>query len=72
VILGPRLEQQLQQGLQLSDGQVSGLFNEPVAIVVYAIVAVVLVWPLARRLVRRTPPAEVGFTAQEREKVEVR
>jgi len=51
---------------------VSGLFNEPVAIVVYAIVALVLVWPLARRLVRRTPPAGAFVTAEEREKVEVR
>src|SRR6478752_5298129 len=52
VILGPRLEAELRQSLQLSDGQVSGLLSEPVAVVVYVIVAVVLVWPLARRLVR--------------------
>ena len=72
VILGPRLEAELRQSLQLSDGQVSGLLSEPVAVVVYVIVALVLVWPLVRRLGRRTPPAEVDFTAEEREKVEVR
>ena len=35
VILGPRLEEQLRTSLQLSDGHVSGLFSEPVAVVVY-------------------------------------
>jgi putative tricarboxylic transport membrane protein len=50
VILGPRLEQQLRTSLQLSQGSISGLFSEPLAIVVYVIVALVLAWPLARRL----------------------
>jgi putative tricarboxylic transport membrane protein len=54
VILGPRLEGELRKSLQLSDGQVSGLFSEPVAVVTYAIVAIVLLWPLAQRLLRRT------------------
>ncbi|HEX5523896.1 MAG TPA: tripartite tricarboxylate transporter permease [Pedococcus sp.] len=71
VILGPRLEKQLRTSLQLSDGQVSGLFTEPVAIVVYVIVALVLLWPLARRVLRRSAPAEVA-AVEEREKVEVR
>ena len=57
VILGPRLEAQLRTSLQLSEGRVSGLFSEPVALVVYAIVALVLLWPLARRLAGRTPAA---------------
>jgi putative tricarboxylic transport membrane protein len=72
VILGPRLEKQLRTSLQLSDGQVSGLFSEPVAIVVYVIVALVLLWPLARRLVRRTAPAEVTTATEDRQKVEAR
>jgi putative tricarboxylic transport membrane protein len=50
VILGPRLEQQLRTSLQLSQGNISGLFSEPLAIAVYVIVALVLAWPLARRL----------------------
>jgi len=71
VILGPRLEKQLRTSLQLSDGHVSGLFSEPVAIVVYVIVTLVLLWPLARRVLRRPAPAEVA-TVEEREKVEAR
>jgi putative tricarboxylic transport membrane protein len=66
VILGPRLEKQLRTSLQLSDGQVSGLFSEPVAIVVYVVVAGVLLWPLVRRLRHRPSLAE----AAEREKVD--
>src|SRR6185503_72177 len=46
VILGPRLEKQLRTSLQLSEGHISGLWSEPVAMVVYIIVALVLVWPL--------------------------
>ncbi len=59
VILGPRLEQQLRTSLQLSQGHISGLFSEPLAIVVYAIVALVLAWPLARRFRRRTTTGPV-------------
>ena len=55
VILGPRLEEELRKSLQLSDGQLSGLFNEPVAVVVYLIGVVVLAWPLVARLARRSP-----------------
>jgi putative tricarboxylic transport membrane protein len=53
VILGPRLEKQLRTSLQLSDGNVSGLWSEPVAVVVYVVVALVLAWPLITRLLRR-------------------
>ena len=55
VILGPRLEEELRKSLQLSDGQLSGLFNEPVAVVVYVIGVIVLAWPLVARLARRSP-----------------
>ena len=50
VILGPRLEKQLRTSLQLSEGHISGLWSEPVAVGVYVIVAVILVWPLLTRL----------------------
>ena len=50
VILGPRLEKELRTSLQLSDGHISGLWSEPVAVVVYVIVALVLLWPLVTRL----------------------
>ena len=35
VILGPRIERQLRQSLQLGGGDWSSLFTEPVAIIVY-------------------------------------
>jgi putative tricarboxylic transport membrane protein len=78
VILGPRLEKQLRTSLQLSEGHVSGLFSEPVALVVYAIVALVLLWPLVARLTRlarrdrRTPATPATDPLEEREKVEIR
>jgi putative tricarboxylic transport membrane protein len=53
VILGPRLEKQLRQTLQLSAGDVSGLWSEPIAVVVYIIVALVLLWPFLFKMWRR-------------------
>ncbi|MGH3880463.1 MAG: tripartite tricarboxylate transporter permease [Actinophytocola sp.] len=50
VILGPAAEQQMRRALQLSDGSLTGLVNTTFAVVVYVIVAVVLLWPLIRRL----------------------
>jgi putative tricarboxylic transport membrane protein len=61
VILGPRLEKQLRQALQLSAGDVSGLWSEPIAVVVYVIVALVLLWPLAARLWRARRPRTGGL-----------
>src|ERR671933_816415 len=49
VILGPFSEQELRRALQLSNGQVSGLF-EPISVVVYVIVVLVLLFPLVRRV----------------------
>ncbi|MGA6163142.1 tripartite tricarboxylate transporter permease [Amycolatopsis magusensis] len=61
VILGPSAEQQMRRALQLSDGQLSGLVNSPMAVVVYVIIAILLAWPLLRKL-RRKPSSP----AQER------
>jgi putative tricarboxylic transport membrane protein len=75
VILGPRLEKQLRTSLQLSDGHISGLWSEPVAVVVYVVVALVLVWPLARRVLgtRRTPaPDAPSDRTEDQEKVSTR
>jgi putative tricarboxylic transport membrane protein len=57
VILGPTAEEKLRQALQISDGALSGLIT-PFSIVVYAILSVVLLWPLIRRFVlpRREVP----------------
>ncbi|MCZ2860069.1 tripartite tricarboxylate transporter permease [Blastococcus sp. VKM Ac-2987] len=54
VILGPYAEAELRQALQLSNGQLSGLVT-PLTVTVYVIVALVLLWPLVRRLLPRKP-----------------
>jgi putative tricarboxylic transport membrane protein len=59
VILGPRAELQLRRTLQLSNGEISGLWSDPLAATVYVVVALVLLWPLVNRFVirRRRQPA---------------
>ncbi|AIJ22165.1 tripartite tricarboxylate transporter permease [Amycolatopsis methanolica] len=59
VILGPAAEQQMRRALQISDGDLTGLVNSPLAIGVYVLVAVLLAWPLVRKLVRRREPVNV-------------
>jgi putative tricarboxylic transport membrane protein len=56
VILGPRLEGQLRKTLQLSAGNPAGLWSEPIAVGIYVIVAVILLWPLLMRLWRKARP----------------
>jgi putative tricarboxylic transport membrane protein len=56
LILGPRAEEQLRQAMQLSGGEISGLWNEQLAVVIYAIVVLVLLFPLVAALVRRFRP----------------
>jgi putative tricarboxylic transport membrane protein len=58
VILGPRIEGQLRKTLQLSAGDPAGLFSEPIAVVIYIIVGLILLWPLLFKLVRRNRPAQ--------------
>ena len=58
VILGPRLEGQLRKTLQLSAGDPSGLFSEPIAIGIYVIIAIILAWPLVLKVIRRNRPAK--------------
>jgi putative tricarboxylic transport membrane protein len=54
VILGPNAEQQLRRALQISDGSVTGLVNTPFAVTVYAVIVLLLVWPLLRNAVTRS------------------
>ncbi|MEV1170640.1 tripartite tricarboxylate transporter permease [Nonomuraea sp. NPDC049784] len=56
VILGPRAELQGRRSLQLSGGDLSGLLGGPVSYVIYAIVLILLTWPLIKHLVRRQSP----------------
>ena len=60
VILGPRIEGQLRKSLQLSAGDPAGLLGEPIAVSIYVILAIILVWPLIFKLVRRNRPALAG------------
>jgi putative tricarboxylic transport membrane protein len=53
VILGPRAELQGRRSLQLSGGELPGLLGGPVSYVIYAIILIVLAWPLIKRFVRR-------------------
>ncbi|MFI6742472.1 tripartite tricarboxylate transporter permease [Nonomuraea sp. NPDC050451] len=53
VILGPRAELQGRRSLQLSGGDLSGLLGGPVSYTVYAVILILLAWPLIKRFVRR-------------------
>ncbi|MBE1586494.1 tripartite tricarboxylate transporter permease [Nonomuraea angiospora] len=53
VILGPRAELQGRRSLQLSGGDLSGLLGGPVSYTIYAVILVLLAWPLIKRFVRR-------------------
>ena len=57
VILGPLMELRLREAMALSDGDVSALWSEPLAVVVYVVVAVAVVAPLVVRRVRPAPAA---------------
>ncbi|MGZ8177807.1 tripartite tricarboxylate transporter permease [Williamsia sp. SKLECPSW1] len=68
VILGPRIERQLRQTLQLNEGDWGGIFTEPIAVVVYAIIVILLVAPLFARFIRpRTAPAVDSAPTREKE-----
>ena len=65
VILGPRAELQMRRTLQLSNGEISGLWSTPLAKFIYLIIAIVLLWPLISRFLLRGrhPLAEVAAEA---------
>lgn len=58
VILGPLAERQGRMALQLSGGDLSGLLGGPVSFVIYAIIAVVVLWPLLGGYLRRRSRAD--------------
>ena len=43
VILGPLMEVKMREALDLSGGEISGLFNEPLAIFFYVLVVLAVV-----------------------------
>lgn len=63
VILGPLMEVKMREALDLSDGEVSGLFDEPLAIFVYVLVVLALVLPPVIARARR--PAHPTHHKQE-------
>jgi putative tricarboxylic transport membrane protein len=63
VILGPRAEGQLRKTLQLSAGDVSGLWSEPIAVGIYIIVAIILIWPLLLKVWRNARPRTAAVSA---------
>ena len=65
VILGPRIERQLRQSLQLGGGDWSSLLHEPVAIVVYVCMALLISFPLVLRLFHRDEPDIIHATADD-------
>lgn len=54
VIIGPRAEVQLRRALQAGGGDPTHLFSEPLAVGVYVVIAVLLAWPLLRRVVQKS------------------
>jgi putative tricarboxylic transport membrane protein len=60
VILGPRAELQLRRALQISDGEISGLFNTTFSLAVYAVVLAIVLWPLVAWLLRRLRHVPAG------------
>ena len=72
VILGPLMEFRLREAMAISGGDVSGLWSEPLAIIVYVVVAIAVVAPFAFRRVRPDPAAvaeDLDIPAVEEEKV---
>jgi putative tricarboxylic transport membrane protein len=61
VIIGPLMETKMREALDLSDGSISGLFNEGLAVLIYVIIVLALVVPpvLSRLRGRPIVPAEV-------------
>ena len=56
MILGPRAELQGRRALQISNGEISGLFSSPIAIGIYILIAIIILWPLVNLVIRRLRP----------------
>jgi putative tricarboxylic transport membrane protein len=75
VILGPRIELQGRRALQLSSGDWRGLFGStnpatgefqvsPIAITIYVIIVVILLWPWLFKAIRRVLPAKAAAAVE--------
>jgi putative tricarboxylic transport membrane protein len=52
VILGPLMELKMREALDLSNGDISGLFNEPLAVFIYILIVVVVAAPYVLGFIR--------------------
>ena len=64
-ILGPIMETKLREALTISGGDLSGLFDEPLAIAVYLLTALIIVVPPVLRRVRPDAPHSVDEMEKE-------
>ncbi len=65
VILGPLMEVKLREALDLSNGDISGLFDEGLAIVVYVLIVLAIVLPVLLGRLRTTQEMSAHNTKQE-------
>lgn len=56
MVLGPTIEMSLRQGLILGRGDPIIFLQSPIAVILFAVIAAILVWPLIRRLRARRAP----------------
>jgi putative tricarboxylic transport membrane protein len=68
VILGPIMETKLREALTISGGDLSALWSEPLAVVIYVLVAILLVVPAVLHRVR--PGAPDSVTEAEKELID--
>ncbi len=65
VILGPLMEVKMREALDLSGGDVSGLYSEGLAVFVYVLVVLALVVPIVLGRLRRGPLTTAGDVDKE-------
>ena len=77
VILGPLMETKAREALTISDGDLSGLFNEPLAVLVYGIIALLVVAPIVLHRLRPdlepaalVPPEDASTTHDDWQEVD--
>ena len=64
-ILGPIMETKLREALTISGGDLSGLFDEPLAVAVYVLIALLIIVPPVLRKVRPDAPHSVDEMEKE-------
>jgi putative tricarboxylic transport membrane protein len=63
VILGPLMELKLREALDLSGGDVSGLFSEGLAVAIYVLIVIILVGPILVGRIRTSQDAKEEVSA---------